>query len=203
MQTDKSNWCLCLGLLSVFYVRCFLLYLSWCICISSLCLPWRNKKDIWTVRMKVKEEIWCNKIRTFLSQLAVGILRQKGKQREGGIVLFNDALNTFYLRLYGIRHMVRDIHIVRQETRCHHMGYSFWLAARGLSYAPSHRQGSTYHGLCYTNHGALAGMRNSSMGPSWRIDPMTHRNISKCSYHGATSRSGKQRKEMQLVQRSG
>ena len=24
------------------------------------------------------------------------------------IVLFNDALNTFYLRLYGIRHMVKD-----------------------------------------------------------------------------------------------
>ena len=23
-------------------------------------------------------------------------------------VLFNDALNTFYLRLYGIRHMVKD-----------------------------------------------------------------------------------------------
>ena len=25
-----------------------------------------------------------------------------------GNVLFNDALNTFYLRLYGIRHMVKD-----------------------------------------------------------------------------------------------
>ena len=24
------------------------------------------------------------------------------------IVLFNDALNTFYLRLYGIRHIVKD-----------------------------------------------------------------------------------------------
>ena len=23
-------------------------------------------------------------------------------------VLFNDALNTFYLRLYGVRHMVKD-----------------------------------------------------------------------------------------------
>ena len=26
-------------------------------------------------------------------------------------------------------------------------------------------QGSTYHSLCYTSHGALAGTRNSSMGP--------------------------------------
>ena len=25
-----------------------------------------------------------------------------------GNVLFNDTLNTFYLRLYGIRHMVKD-----------------------------------------------------------------------------------------------
>ena len=25
-----------------------------------------------------------------------------------GNVLFNDALNTFYLQLYGIRHMVKD-----------------------------------------------------------------------------------------------
>ena len=29
------------------------------------------------------------------------------KERKGN-VLFNDALNTFYLRLYGIRHMVKD-----------------------------------------------------------------------------------------------
>ena len=28
--------------------------------------------------------------------------------RKEGIVLFNDALNTFYLRLYGVRHMVKD-----------------------------------------------------------------------------------------------
>ena len=28
--------------------------------------------------------------------------------RKEGHVLFNDALNTFYLRLYGVRHMVKD-----------------------------------------------------------------------------------------------
>ena len=27
---------------------------------------------------------------------------------KAGNVLFNDALNTFYLRLYGVRHMVKD-----------------------------------------------------------------------------------------------
>ena len=29
-------------------------------------------------------------------------------ERKEGNVLFNDTLNTFYLRLYGIRHMVKD-----------------------------------------------------------------------------------------------
>ena len=28
--------------------------------------------------------------------------------RKEANVLFNDALNTFYLRLYGVRHMVKD-----------------------------------------------------------------------------------------------
>ena len=33
--------------------------------------------------------------------------RKKEGKKEGN-VLFNDALNTFYLQLYGIRHMVKD-----------------------------------------------------------------------------------------------
>ena len=28
--------------------------------------------------------------------------------KEGRKEMFNDALNTFYLRLYGVRHMVKD-----------------------------------------------------------------------------------------------
>ena len=72
------------------------------------------------------------------------------------------------------------------------MGYSFRLTARVLLYA-SHRQDDTYHGLSYTSHGALAGTRNSSMGPPWRIDlsmgppwriDLTiHRTMSEHSYH--------------------
>ena len=67
--------------------------------------------------------------------------------------------------------------IVRKETRCCHKGYSFRLAARVILYAPSHRQDSTYHCLCYTSRGALAGTGNSSMGPphegsiQWPIAP--------------------------------
>ena len=60
---------------------------------------------------------------------------------------------------------LRTILIVRKETRCRHIGYSFWLTARVLLYAPSHRQDNTYHDLCYTSLGSLAGTRNSSMGP--------------------------------------
>ena len=78
--------------------------------------------------------------------------------------IFNDTSNTFYLQLFS----KRTIQIARVQTRCHHyMSYSFQLAARDFSYAQSHRQDSTYHDLCYTNCRALAGMRNSSVGPLW------------------------------------
>ena len=40
------------------------------------------------------------------------------------------------------------------------MGYSFRLAASILLNASSHRQDNTYHSLCYTSRGALAGMRD-------------------------------------------
>ena len=59
----------------------------------------------------------------------------------------------------------RTILLVTKETRCRHIGYSYRLTARVLLYAPSHRQDNTYHGLCYTSRGALAGTRNSSKGP--------------------------------------
>ena len=45
---------------------------------------------------------------------------------------------------------LRTILIVRKETRCRHIGYSYRLTARVLLYAPSHRQDNTYHGLCVT-----------------------------------------------------
>ena len=75
--------------------------------------------------------------------------------------IINNTFNTFYLWLYD----VRPIQIAREETCCCHMGYSFRLTARVILYAPPHRQDSTYHGLCCTSRGALAGTRNSSMGP--------------------------------------
>ena len=52
-----------------------------------------------------------------------------------------------------------------RETCCQqYMGYSFRLTVWVLLHAPSHRQDSTYHSLCYTSYGILAGTRNSSTG---------------------------------------
>ena len=62
--------------------------------------------------------------------------------------------------IYGYMASV-DHSASEEETHCHNMGYSFRLAARYILYAPSHRQDNTYHGLCYTGRGALAGTRNS------------------------------------------
>ena len=54
----------------------------------------------------------------------------------------------------------RNFQIAREETHCrHYTGYYYRLAARDLLYAPSHLQDSTYHGLCYTSRGPLAGTK--------------------------------------------
>ena len=82
-----------------------------------------------------------------------------------GNVLFNDTLNTFYLRLYGIRHMVKDhSDSKRGNPLLPHM-LLFPISSKGSFIWSSHRQDNTYHGLCYTSRGSLAGTRNSSMGP--------------------------------------
>ena len=96
------------------------------------------------------------------------------KLRNGKQLKKEGRKEFFYLTTHSIHFIygymasdiwLRTILIVRKETRCRHMGYSFRLVARVLLYAPSHRQDSTYHGLCYTSRGALAGTRNSSMAP--------------------------------------
>ena len=68
----------------------------------------------------------------------------KGKERN---VLFNDALNTFYICLYGVGHMVND------HEDCERKPMLLFPI-----------KDNTYHSLCYTSRGALAGMRNSKMG---------------------------------------
>ena len=81
-----------------------------------------------------------------------------------GINKWNEGM--FYLRTHSAHFIYgymasdiwqRTIQIVRDETRCRHMDYSFRLT-RVLLYAPSHRQDNIYHGLCYTSRGTLAGI---------------------------------------------
>ena len=55
------------------------------------------------------------------------VIRTFVRYWKEGNVLFNNALNTFYLQLYGVRHMVKD-HSDSER------GNSFRLAARVLLY---------------------------------------------------------------------
>ena len=100
--------------------------------------------------------------------------------------------STHFIHGYiGVRHMVKNHSDSERGNPLLPHRLLFPLAARVLLHGPSHRQDNTYHCLCYTSHEALAGTRNSPMGPPWRIDPTTHRTTSERSYHGATSRSYK------------
>ena len=42
---------------------------------------------------------------SYIASHIIKKLTNGGRERN---VLFNDALNTFYLQLYGVRHMVKD-----------------------------------------------------------------------------------------------
>ena len=44
------------------------------------------------------------------------------RERKEGNVLFNDALNTFYLWLYDIRHMVKDHSDSKKGNPLPHIG---------------------------------------------------------------------------------
>ena len=78
-------------------------------------------------------------------------------------------------------HTSKNIYML--DNICITSGFSFWLAARCFSYVLSLRQDNTFWGLCYISCGALAGMRNSSVRPPWRIQLMTHCTMSKHSNH--------------------
>ena len=67
----------------------------------------------------------------------VWVLQWPSGRKEGN-VLFNVALNTFYLRLYGVRHMVKDHSDNEKGNPRRKKGYSFRLAGRVLLYASSH-----------------------------------------------------------------
>ena len=71
----------------------------------------------------------------------------------------------FIYLLYGVRHMVKDKSDSEKGNPLPPHRLLLSINSKGSSIAPSHRQDNTYHSLCYTSRGALAGTRNSSMGP--------------------------------------
>ena len=70
----------------------------------------------------------------------------------------------FILRLHGIRHTVKDHSDSEKGNPLLPHRLLFLINRRVILNAPSHRQDSTYHIICYTSRGALAGTRNRSMG---------------------------------------
>ena len=82
----------------------------------------------------------------------IQISREQQIWKEGN-VLFNDALYTFYLRLYGVGYMVKDHSNSERGNPLHPHRLLFPISSI------IHRRDNTYHRLCYTSRGALAGTR--------------------------------------------
>ena len=71
-----------------------------------------------------------------------------------GTSLFNDTFDTFYLGLYGIGH-TNEIGNLLLPLH----GVLFSISSKGSFICTLYRQDSTYHSLCYTRHGVLAGTK--------------------------------------------
>ena len=82
--------------------------------------------------------------------------------RKEGNAYVNDALNTFYIWLYGVRSMLKDQGDIQTGNLLPQLHGLLFSICSKISF---HSQDSTYYSLCYTSHGALAGIRNSSLCP--------------------------------------
>ena len=97
--------------------------------------------------------------------------------RKEGNVLFNDTLNTFYLWLYGYSGS-------KIENTQSPYGLLFPISIKGSFICIIPQTHTTAFVTPVVEH-----WLEQEMAPPWRIDPMTHRAMSKRSYHGATSHS--------------
>ena len=126
-------------------------------------------------------------------------------RRMEGNVLFNDALKTFYLRLYGVRHMGKEIWQSLFKATV------IWRQIMVKDHSASERRNPLPpHGLLFYIHHPSEGIAHTTafITPvmehwlereiaQWAhngrgIDPTTHHTMSERLYHGATctSRSG-------------
>ena len=78
--------------------------------------------------------------------------REREREREREMFYLTTHSTHFIYGYMASDIWSRTILIVRKETRCRHIGYSYRLTAMVLLYAPFHRQDNTYHGLCYTSN---------------------------------------------------
>ena len=101
-----------------------------------------------------------------------------------GNVLFNDALNTFYLRLYGVGHMVKGKSDSERGKSLPPNALLCPISSKGSFICTIRRQ--DIDGLCYTSRGALAGTRNNSQVlKSHVLRQRTHFN--KPQHHASTA----------------
>ena len=69
----------------------------------------------------------------------------------------------FILRLYGVGQMVKDHSDSESGNPLPPYGLLFPINSKGSFICTIPQTGYTYHGLCYTSRGTLAGTRNSSI----------------------------------------
>ena len=99
--------------------------------------------------------------------------KKEGRQCTEGKFIYSYLVSDTWYRI---------THVVRENLLPPPHGLLFPISSKGSCiYAPSHLQDSTHHSLFYTNCGALDGTRNSSMGPPWGINLITHHTMSRCS----------------------
>ena len=109
------------------------------------------------------------------SPVCVILQDRNGMRERERDMLYLTTHSTHFIHGYMASDIwLRTILIVRKETRCHHIGYSYRLTARVLLYAPSHRQDNTYHSLCYTSRGSLAAESNE-----WMFNDTSAQNINR------------------------
>ena len=77
---------------------CVCVYVCVCVCFAF----YKNMLYLKRVTVNVLESAFCVALGNNTLNKTFCTVRKEGN------VLFNDALNTFYLRLYGVRHMVKD-----------------------------------------------------------------------------------------------
>ena len=128
---------------------------SWIWDLGKTDLKWNQRQDY----LKLN---WCQ-YWSYLQMISVLTSCLKEREREGEMFYLTTHSTHFIYGYMASDIWLRTILIVRKETHCRHIGYSYRLTARVLLYAPSRRQDNTYHSLCFTSRGALAGTRNSSI----------------------------------------